>query len=146
MSMKAWDSYPACNTCCYVVVEVKVFSLHLLLLIELLLLIKLLSVTDDNFNFPRTGICTEYSLTFLNGIIWNQHYLCRRLVYLNTFQISSQSESVSILLIHLCLLHTKHFQSRFMEADGFSVPSHAGVFRGACFPHNEKQAPLKTPA
>ena len=72
-------------------------------------------------------------------------YLCRRLVYLNTFQISSQSESVSVLLIHLCLLHTKPFQSRFMEADGFTVASHAIVFRGACFPHNEKRAPPKTP-
>ena len=80
------------------------------------------------------------------GLFGTSHYLCRRLVYLNTFQILSQSESVSILLIHLYLLHTKHFQSRFIEADGFSVASHAGVFRGACFPRNEKRAPLETPA
>ena len=51
-----------------------------------------------------------------------------------------------MVLIHLCLLHTKHFQSRFMEADGFTVASHAGVFRGACFPLNEKRAPLEMPA
>ena len=80
------------------------------------------------------------------GLFGSSHYLRRRLVYLNTFQISWQSESVSMVLIHFCLLHTKHFQSRFMEADGFTVASHAGVFRGACFPHNEKRAPLKTPA
>ena len=80
------------------------------------------------------------------GLFGTSHYLCRRLVYLNTFQILSQSESVSILLIHLYLLHTKHFQSRFIEADGFTVASYAGVFRGACFPHNEKRAPLETPA
>ena len=79
------------------------------------------------------------------GLFGASHYLCRRLVYRNTFEILSRSESVSILLIHLCLLHTKHFQSRFMEVDGFSVASYAGGFRGARFPHNEKGDPLKTP-
>ena len=53
-----------------VVVEVKVFFITFIIINWIITMIKLLSVTDDNFNFPRTGICTEYSLTFLNGIIW----------------------------------------------------------------------------
>ena len=77
------------------------------------------------------------------GLFGTSHYLRGRLVYLNTFQISSQSESVSILLIHLCLLHRKHFQSRFMEADGFSVASHAGAFGELVFLTMKNELPLK---
>ena len=79
------------------------------------------------------------------GLFGTSHYLRGRLVYLNTFQISSQSESVLILLIHLCLLHTKHFQSRDHEGRRLQGSIPRRRFLGARFPHNEKRAPLKTP-
>ena len=103
-------------------------------------------MTDDNFNFPRTGICTEYSLTFLNGIIWEQP------LFTQTPCLSEHVPNIMAVGISfngvdpLMLIAYKAFSVSFHGGRRLHCSLPRGVFRGACFPHNEKRAPLKTPA
>ena len=103
-------------------------------------------MTDDNFNFPRTGICTEYSLAFLNGIIWGQP------LFTQTPCLSEHVPNIMAVGISfngvdpLMLIAYKAFSVSFHGGRRLHCSLPRGVFRGACFPHNEKRAPLKTPA